>query len=241
MAMRLPKVVSRRQAEALLGIPNTKCPTGLRNRSVLEVMYRGGLRVSEVIKLKPGHVRWESGELEIHQSKNGRDRVVPVDQETMSWLQRWDQQRPRKGGRFFTTLAGRPLNRVYLYEMVRRCAGKTGLEFERIGCHVLRHSYATEKLAAGFTIRDVQELLGHSDVSTTMIYTHVSPERLREKVQGNGRQDQLAELREELAQLQAKLAAFEQGERLVDSDDTDELIQEEEPATRSLWRTDEEQ
>jgi len=208
----LPKVISRHQAEALLRIPNTKCPTGLRNRSILEVMYRAGLRVSEVIGMKPGHIRWQTGELEVHQGKNNRDRVVPVDQETMSWLGRWDQQRPKRGGRFFTTLAGRPLGRGYIYEMVRRCAGKTGLEFERIGCHVLRHSYATEKLADGFTIRDVQELLGHSDVSTTMIYTHVSPEKLREKVQGNGRQDQIAELREELAQLQAKLAAFEQEE-----------------------------
>ncbi len=199
MPKKLPKVISKDEAQALLAQSNTGCPTGLRNRVALELMYRAGLRVSEVTKLKPGDIRWQSGEVEIHNGKGGRERVVPVDSDTMQWLERWQQQRPRKAGRFFTTLQGKPVSIRYLQAMVDRCAEKAGLERERVSPHVLRHSYATEKLDEGFTIREVQELLGHSNVATTQIYTHVNPGSLREKVQG-GRRDEVAE----------KIAALEQ-------------------------------
>ncbi len=204
----LPKIISKKQAEVLLAVPNVKCPTGLRNRVVMQAMYGAGLRVGEIIKLKPGHIRWQRGEIEVVNGKGGADRVVPVTWETMDWLQRWDQQRPKKGGRFFTTLKGKPLNRIYLYQMIRRCAAKTGLEFERIGCHVLRHTYATEKLDEGFTIREVQELLGHSSITTTQIYTHVSPQGLRAKVQGEA--EKRNKLAEQIAVLKEQLAALEE-------------------------------
>jgi len=201
MSTRLPKIISQEEAAALLAVPNVGCPTGLRNRVILEVMYRAGLRVSEVVKLKPGDIRRKTGELEIRNGKGGKDRVVPVDDETMSWLERWERARPKAGGRFFTTLQGGRLSTRYLGQMVDRCAEKAGLDRKRVSPHVLRHSYATEKLDAGFTIREVQELLGHANVSTTQIYTHVSPKSLREKVQGNGEAGEVQQLAEALAKL----------------------------------------
>ena len=196
----LPMYIDKEQATALLDQPNVNCPTGLRNRVALELMYRAGLRVSEVVKLKPGHIDWKQGQLTVRNGKGSRDRVVPVTEGTVEWLRRWHEQRPRKAGRFFTTLQGKPLSRRYLWGMVKRCAKKTGLEFEKISPHILRHTYATERLDEGFTIAEVQALLGHSNVSTTSTYLHANPTHLREKVQGQ----QAAEVRQ-LAAALAKL------------------------------------
>ena len=201
MSTRLPKIISQEEAAALLAVPNVGCPTGLRNRVCLEVMYRAGLRVSEVVKLKPGNIRWKTGELEVRNGKGGKDRVVPVDQKTMDWLQRWEDQRPKAGGLFFVTLKGGELSTRYLGQVVDRCADKAGLDRKRVSPHVLRHSYATEKLDAGFTSREVQELLGHANGGTTQIYTHVSPKSLRDKVQGNGQANEVKRLAEALAKL----------------------------------------
>ncbi len=182
MVKRLPKVISKQDAQKLLAVPNVKCPTGLRNRVMLEVMYRAGLRVSEVVKLKPGNIRWESGEIEVRDGKGGKERVVPVDHETLDWLRQWEDKRPNNA-RFFTTLQGKPLDARYIRQVVDRCAEKVELDRKLVSPHVLRHSYATEKLDEGFTLREVQELLGHANVSTTQIYTHVNPAALRAKIQ----------------------------------------------------------
>ncbi len=203
MVKRLPKVISKQDAQKLLAVPNVKCPTGLRNRVMLDVMYRAGLRVSEVVKLKPGNIRWESGEIEVRDGKGGKDRVVPVDHETLDWLRQWEDKRP-KNGRFFSTLQGKPLDARYIRQVVDRCADKAGLDRKLVSPHVFRHSFATEKLDEGFTLREVQELLGHANVSTTQIYTHVSPAALREKIQGTNRNDlqsRITALEEQLAQL----------------------------------------
>lgn len=189
MGKRLPVVLDTKEAEAILKLPNTGCPTGLRNRAILEVMYRAGLRLSEALKLTAADIRWDSGLLEIRHAKNDKDRTVPVDSETGAWLRAWLEKRPKGGGkgsrRFFCTLKARPLSGRYVEAMVKRLAVKA-LGEERgkvVTPHVLRHTYATTLLNGGFTIREVQELLGHSSVSTTQIYTHVRPHDLAAKIQ----------------------------------------------------------
>jgi site-specific recombinase XerD len=180
---RLPVVLDQSEVERVLKVPNIKCPTGLRNRAVLELMAGGGLRVSEVVQLKPSGIRWDSGIIEVHNGKGGRDRNVPVTSDTLGWLQAWGNRRPQ-GKRFFCTLHGTPLSTRYLQAAVKRIARRAGIEnAERVSPHTLRHTYATRMLDQGFTIREVQELLGHSSVSTTMIYTHVRPKELASKIQ----------------------------------------------------------
>ena len=206
---KLPVVLEKEEAEAILAQPNTGCPTGLRNRTILEVMYRAGLRVSEVINLKPGNIRWGSGILEIRGGKGGKDRNVPVDSETLGWLRAWQGQRPGRRQRFFTTLQGKPLSARYLQQMVKRLAHKAEIErADQVTPHTFRHSYATELLNGDFTIREVQQLLGHSNVSTTQIYTHVEPRVLTAKIQErriNGETNQqIQELAKKLCELPAE-------------------------------------
>jgi len=183
---RLPMVLEKGEAEALLAATNTRCKTGLRNRAILEVMYRAGLRVSEVVRLRPSDIRWQDGMLEIRNSKGGTDRNVPVDQATLGWLEAWDGKRLRSG-HFFSTLRGGQLSPRYLQQMVKRLAERAGVEnAKRVTPHVLRHTYATELLNGGFTIREVQELLGHANVQTTQLYTHVRPQELALKIRQRG-------------------------------------------------------
>lgn len=186
MAKRLPTVLEKDEAQALLRQPNTGCPTGLRNRVMLEVFYRAGLRNSEVRHLRPGDIRWQDGVIEVRGGKGGKDRVVPIDSETLGWLRAWKAERPR-GRYFFNTLQGSELSARYLQELIKRLARKAGIErADQVTPHVLRHSYATHLLDDGFTLREIQTLLGHSNVSTTQIYTHVSPGDLTEKIQRRG-------------------------------------------------------
>ena len=200
---RLPIVLEKDEAEAILAVPNTGCPTGLRNRALLEVMLRAGLRNAEARHLRPGDIRWGSGILEVRDGKGGKDRSVPVDSETLGWLRAWQAKRP--GGRyFFNTLAGGELSARYLQQLIKRLAQKAGIErADQVTPHVLRHTYATHLLNSGFTIREVQQLLGHTSIQTTQIYTHVSPGDLAEKIQ---RHAEDAEQRDRVTTLAKRLA-----------------------------------
>ncbi len=181
---KLPFVLDKSEVERLLSIPNVKCPTGLRNRAMLEIMWGAGLRVSEVVGLRPGDIRWDSGHLEVRGGKGGKDRTIPINGETLGWLRAWHAKRPKRAQRFFCTLKGRPLMARYILAAVKRMAVKAGLEnAARVSPHTLRHSYATAKLDEGLSIRDVQQLLGHANVATTEIYTHVRPKELAAKIQ----------------------------------------------------------
>jgi len=188
----LPKIMEREDVKALLAVPNTSCPTGLRNRTALELMYRAGLRVSEVTALKPGDIRWEKGEASVEHGKGDRDRVVPLDAEAVNWLRLWRKhpKHPKGAATFFCTLDGGPLSTNYLRDVVKRCARKAGLDPLAVSPHRLRHTYATELLDEGFTIREVQELLGHSSVVTTQVYTHVRPAGLAEKIRRRGQAEE---------------------------------------------------
>ena len=209
---KLPVALDMEEVRALLHSPNIKTPTGLRNRAILEVMYRAGLRVSEVVGLRPSDIRWESSILEIHQGKGSKDRNVPFDQETLGWLRAWDTNR-HKSRRFFCTLQGNEMSSRYIQSMVKRLAHKASLQrAQKITPHVLRHTYATELLADGFTIREVQELLGHSSVATTQIYTHVRPEHLVEKII---RRNQTCEDNIEITTLAKKISKLSDEARTV--------------------------
>jgi len=183
MAQAPPEVLSPDEAEAILHQPNQRALTGLRNRCVLEIMLWAGLRVSEVVNLRPHNIRWSERRVEIRGSKGGKSRNVRLRPETIDYLQRWKDARP-DGDWFFCTCyerggiasgkpAGSPLSTQYIQQMVKRYANRGGVE-RKVSPHTFRHTYATMLLDNDFTIREVQRNLGHSNVSTTMIYTHVN-------------------------------------------------------------------
>jgi integrase/recombinase XerD len=192
MSMKLPKVLSREDAEKMLSGPNIKCPTGMRNRVALQIMYRAGLRVSEVCNLSIDDVDLENGFIYVQQGKNRKDRYVPMDDETIEWCQKWLAIRP-DSEYFFCTLNGGRLSDRYLREVCYRISKKKGVYIndnhrkKKVSPHVFRHTCATELLEDGLTIRDVQEVLGHSNLNTTMIYTSVRPEALALKIKQRGK------------------------------------------------------
>jgi len=194
---RLPVVLTPKEADALLAGVVTRSTTGLRNRALFSVLLGAGLRVSEVVALKGVDVDLEQGLLRVVKGKGNRDRTVPIDQEVIGWLSAWEGKRAAlkltgkhpffvavRNGRF--TLGSRkrtdPLRARSVGYLVKRAAVKVGIE-RKVSPHVLRHTYATLRLRNGFDLREVQELLGHSNVATTQVYTHVDPEALRQKVQ----------------------------------------------------------
>ncbi len=178
---KLPEVLERHEVAAIKKQPNCRCPTGLRNRAILEVMHRAGLRVSEIIKLRRRDIKWSIRTLEVRGGKGGKDRPVTIEDVALAWLRAWDAQRPT-GSTFFTTLAGKPLSARYLQQLVKRLARKAGIEEpERVTPHVFRHTCATELLREGWDLREVQTFLGHENVVTTQIYLHVRPEALMAK------------------------------------------------------------
>ena len=142
--------------------------------------------VGEVVGLRPSDIRWEAGELHLTHTKGGRHRVVPLSEETLGYLRLWTEKRPAGGTkRFFTTLRGTPVSPRYVQAMVAREAESAGIE-RRVHPHMLRHTYATELLDERYNIREVQELLGHANLSTTQIYTHVNLGELKEKMKQRG-------------------------------------------------------
>ena len=180
MKRTLPKVLGNDELVKLLRVPNRKCPTGLRNYCILLVMYRAGLRRAEITDLTPSRVDFQNQQLRVI-GKGNVERVVPLEPWVLDALDEWRKQKPKGSKYFFTTLEGGQISKRYINQMVERTAQKAKLEHTTP--HMLRHTFATEMLGEGNDIREVQELLGHSDVSTTMIYTHVNPVHLRQKIQ----------------------------------------------------------
>ncbi|NQT82021.1 tyrosine-type recombinase/integrase [bacterium] len=186
---RLPVTLTDAEVEALLSaIYSTKSTTGLRNRTMLQVMVGAGLRVSEVVALKGHDLDLEKGTIRVNLGKGGKDRVVPVDQATQGWLRAWSERRKSLGKNardpFFFGLRtqGKALLPRYVHHLVATLAKAAGIA-KRVSPHVLRHTYASRMLSRGLNLREVQQLLGHANVSTTQIYTHVNPEELRRKIQ----------------------------------------------------------
>jgi integrase/recombinase XerD len=176
----LPRFLTSAQVDALLAAPDTSKPLGLRDRAILEVMYATGLRVSEVIGLGPGDVDLALG-LVTCLGKGRKERIVPLGETAQHWVRLYQEQVPppgRRGAALFRNQRGGRLSRMGLWGIVRRHAVTAGVE-RVLTPHVMRHSFATHLLERGADLRALQAMLGHADISTTQIYTHVTQERLR--------------------------------------------------------------
>jgi integrase/recombinase XerD len=181
---RLPRVLTRDQVNSLLEQPTGTGNAPVRDRALLETMYACGLRASEAITLKLSDLDLESGVLVAH-GKGSKERLVPIGTTAVRALKAYlDKPRPQLVGNndephVFVNLRGHALSRQGLYKIVQRHARTAGLD-SSMSPHTLRHSFATHLLAGGCDLRSLQEMLGHADIGTTQIYTHLSTERLRE-------------------------------------------------------------
>lgn len=181
---KLPKTLLADEVRRLLDAPNLRAPTGLRNRCMLELMYRAGLRVGEVCALKPRDVDVKAGVVHVWDGKGG-DGTAYFDADSLRiLLDQWKAIRrtlPRSDY-LFCTLQGAPVSVRYVEQMVQRMRRRAGVT-TRCTPHTLRHTFATELREEGFDLREVQEALRHKDISTTQIYAHVRDEQLRQKIQ----------------------------------------------------------
>jgi integrase/recombinase XerD len=180
----LPKSLSEEEVESLLGAPVVSDPLGNRDRTMLEVLYATGLRVSELVNLRHGQVNTTQGVIRIL-GKGNRERLIPLGEEAMRWLKDFAQGSrseillERQTDYLFPTRRGDRMTRQAFWHIIKRYARKAGIAKE-LSPHTLRHAFATHLLNHGADLRVVQMLLGHSDLSTTQIYTHVARERLKE-------------------------------------------------------------
>jgi integrase/recombinase XerD len=180
----LPKSLTEEEVDALLAAPLIKDPLGYRDRTMLEVLYATGLRVSELVNLKITQVNLNQGVLRIV-GKGNRERLIPLGDEAVRWLSQFSQGArqeillERQTDYFFPTRRGERMTRQAFWHIIKRYAAKAGVQ-KGLSPHTLRHAFATHLLNHGADLRVVQMLLGHSDLSTTQIYTHVAQERLKE-------------------------------------------------------------
>lgn len=179
MSKKLPKFISSSEAVKLLSAINQKCPSGARNHAILMIMYRAGLRVSEVANLALQDMDFESSMIYVQAGKGKKDRYIPMDPSLIESCENWLKHRPESNF-FFCTFKGTQLDDRYIREMCYRTSIKAGVFIQDgtkkkpVNPHAFRHSFATEILKSGdFNIRELQELLGHGHLSTTQVYTHV--------------------------------------------------------------------
>ncbi len=181
---RLPKNLTEAQVEALLAAPDPETALGLRDRAMLETLYATGLRVSELVGLKLGAVSLDMGVVRVL-GKGSKERLVPLGEEAIAWVKRYlATVRPALAGArsdaLFVTARKGPLTRQAFWLLLKRYAAKSGIPAASLSPHVLRHAFATHLLNHGADLRVVQLLLGHADITTTTIYTHVARERLKQ-------------------------------------------------------------
>ena len=183
-AKKLPQVLNYAEVQQLLAAPRGTEPTALRDRALLEVMYACGLRASETIGLDVADVDLHEGFLRAR-GKGSKERLVPLGRQAIAAIDAYQRKgRPKLVGdrhepKLFLNFRGGPLTRQGLYKIVQRHARDAGLS-GRMSPHTLRHSFATHLLAGGCDLRAVQEMLGHADISTTQMYTHLSGEQLKD-------------------------------------------------------------
>ncbi len=180
----LPKSMSEPEVESLLAAPLVSDPLGHRDRAMLEVLYATGLRVSELVSLKVTQVNVQQGVIRVL-GKGNRERLIPLGEEAVRWLQafvagpRGEILLDRNTDSLFPTRRGDRMTRQAFWHIIKRYARKAGVDRE-LSPHTLRHAFATHLLNHGADLRVVQMLLGHSDLSTTQIYTHVARERMKD-------------------------------------------------------------
>ncbi|MGH8700756.1 MAG: site-specific tyrosine recombinase XerD [Burkholderiales bacterium] len=180
----LPKSLTEEDVESLLAAPAVEEALGLRDKAMLETLYASGLRVSELVGLKLGQVSQDMGVVRVV-GKGSKERLVPLGEEALAWIRQYlKEARPQLLGAratddLFVTARGAAMTRQMFWHLLRRYAAQAGLK-KSISPHTLRHAFATHLLNHGADLRVVQLLLGHSDISTTQIYTHVARERLKQ-------------------------------------------------------------
>jgi len=176
-APRFPKSLSEQDVEALLGAPDTTTPMGLRDRAMLELLYATGLRVSELVAVKIFEVNLDAGVVRA-MGKGSKERLVPLGEEAAHWISGYLKERKGKSDTLFLTNRGRGMTRQAFWHLIKRY-GTKAIPGKKLSPHVLRHAFATHLINHGADLRVVQLLLGHADISTTQIYTHVARERLK--------------------------------------------------------------
>jgi integrase/recombinase XerD len=182
---RFPKTLSEKQVEDLLGAPDISTPLGLRDRAMFELLYATGLRVSELVGIRLFEVSLNDNVVRV-MGKGSKERLVPLGQIAAEWLQRYvagargELLKRHVSDAVFVTTRGSAMTRQMFWTLVKKYALRVGIPRERISPHVLRHAFATHLLNHGADLRVVQLLLGHADISTTQVYTHVARERLKQ-------------------------------------------------------------
>ena len=180
---RFPKTLSEADVEALLAAPDVTTPLGMRDRTMFEVLYAAGLRVSELVGLKVFEVNLDAGVLRI-MGKGSKERLVPLGEEAVDWVRRYiKESRPsllkkKSSDHLFVTTRGIGMSRQAFWQNIKRY-GARAVPNKHFSPHVLRHAFATHLINHGADLRVVQMLLGHADISTTQIYTHVARERMK--------------------------------------------------------------
>jgi len=180
----LPKTLTEQDVELLLQAPDVDTPLGMRDRTMLEVLYASGLRVSELVGLSVAQVSLDMGVVRV-MGKGSKERLVPLGEEALDWLRRYlTEARPallnnQVSNAMFVTARGKGMTRQMFWYLIKRHARHGGL-LKPLSPHTLRHAFATHLLNHGADLRVVQLLLGHADISTTQIYTHVARERLKQ-------------------------------------------------------------
>jgi integrase/recombinase XerD len=174
---RFPRSLSEADVEALLGAPDVDAPLGLRDRAMLEALYATGLRVSELVALKTFEVNLEAGVVRV-MGKGSKERLVPLGEEAVAWISRYVKARKGYADALFLTQRGAGMTRQAFWHLIRRY-GARAIPGKKLSPHMLRHAFATHLINHGADLRVVQLLLGHADISTTQIYTHVARERLK--------------------------------------------------------------
>ncbi len=183
--MRFPKTISEAQVEELLNAPDLNTLAGIRDRAMLETLYATGLRVTELVTLKTLHLNLDDGVVRVIMGKGGKDRIVPIGEVAEQYLRDYMQQaRPELLGNkvnddLFLSRFGTSMTRQAFWQLIKKYATQTSIKIP-LSPHVLRHAFATHLLNHGADLRVVQMLLGHADISTTQIYTHVARERLKQ-------------------------------------------------------------
>ena len=178
----LPNCLSEEEIDRLLEAPDMESPSGIRDRAMLETMYASGLRVSELLNLKKGQVNLSKGIITVF-GKGAKERKVPIADYAIDFIRKYINEvrnkSEHKGSEYlFLNRSGEPLSRIYFFKQVRKYAELAGIDMT-ISPHTLRHSFATHLLNHGAQLRMVQGMLGHTNIATTQIYTHVSSEKLK--------------------------------------------------------------
>ena len=181
----LPDVLNQDEIETILNQPNPMEPLGIRDKTILETMYATGMRVTEVIKFKQSDIYKEDGFVKIF-GKGSKERLVPIGRSALRWIEKYRHEVRNKLTEkgmgqdvLFLNVRGKPMSRMAVWNIVRAYTLKSGIKKE-VHPHTFRHSFATHLLEGGADLRAVQEMLGHTDISTTQIYTHVTNQQLKE-------------------------------------------------------------